>query len=646
MAILFAMLVFTSGVAGAASFTNDAAYAADQSWNMPMWGSPAAAPTSGNDYVYANKFTTGTDWIWGLGGRGIFAGDSLKVLSGHTLVFGGGGSLGGTLIMDGGTIQVRVATVGTTSVSGNMQIDSASDLFSIHGDLDIRAGISGSGQLNIFGYTATNNYAVTISGPDLGFSGTFKLKDAGADDVHTPIRFNASYGGANLTFKDLGKQLSRAPVYQLINDIEFLTVRMPSSVDINVLTNLPEGTYDGAALIAAGVSTNYFADLGGTLTVLPVPPNPVITMNPGIPINTHTNWNSALWGDPAEVPTNGFDYVLNKPSVWLSMLGGNGPFQGDAITMAAGTVFFQAGGGDLGAKMILAGGQWQNRSIGGTTSVVTGDIEITSDSQLLNISGNLKLDVGLSGSGAFMLGAFLDGTQNAVIAGSDEGYTGTFTLMNSGGDNVPFDVTFETSFNGAGLNYQGGNELRPVIYQLTNDIGFLTVKMPASTNVSVMVELADGTYDGAALAAAGVHSAFYHDLGGHILVGPPNFARWAGGWGVDIGSETDNHDGDWLDNLAEYGLGGDPTDPLDRGLVPTLGNDAGTLVYVHAQRTDDPSLSYYLETNADLITGGAWVNTGYSVLATNVTGGLFDFVTNSVPTAADETFVRLRIKQQ
>ena len=35
-----------------------------------------------------------------------------------------------------------------------------------------------------------------------------------------------------------------------------------------------------------------------------------------------------------------------------------------------------------------------------------------------------------------------------------------------------------------------------------------------------MVDLAPGTYDGAALAAAGVHSAYYNDLDGTIKVIP------------------------------------------------------------------------------------------------------------------------------
>jgi len=129
-----------------------------------------------------------------------------------------------------------------------------------------------------------------------------------------------------------------------------------------------------------------------------------------------------------------------------------------------------------------------------------------------------------------------------------------------------------------------------------------------------------------------------------VVVSAKSFTTWSDIWGVDIGSETNDYDGDLLDNLGEYGLGGDPTDSADRGLVPTFANEGGTMVYVYAQRTDDDNLSYHLETNDNLTLGGNWADSGYTELGTDVTGGLFDFVTNTIPTTADETFIRLRIQ--
>lgn len=68
------------------------------------------------------------------------------------------------------------------------------------------------------------------------------------------------------------------------------------------------------------------------------------------------------------------------------------------------------------------------------------------------------------------------------------------------------------------------------------------------------------------------------------------------------------------------------------------------LVYVHAQRTDDTNLIYYLETTEDLVEAPGWTNAGYAVVATNVTEGTFDFVTNSIPSTAAQNFIRLIIE--
>ena len=105
-----------------------------------------------------------------------------------------------------------------------------------------------------------------------------------------------------------------------------------------------------------------------------------------------------------------------------------------------------------------------------------------------------------------------------------------------------------------------------------------------------------------------------------------------------------DYDLDGWDNLYEYGLGGDPTNGFIDGKIPTIGEAGGILAYTYAQRTDDSSLSYYLELTDDLV-NGTWTNSGYSVVATNVTGGTFDYVTNQIPTLDSETFIKLIIER-
>jgi len=128
------------------------------------------------------------------------------------------------------------------------------------------------------------------------------------------------------------------------------------------------------------------------------------------------------------------------------------------------------------------------------------------------------------------------------------------------------------------------------------------------------------------------------------IITSPSYAAWTYDWEVDIGSETNDYDNDQLDNLAEYALGGDPTNDADTGMVPSMEYDSGTMTYVHVQRADDSDLFYYLETTDNLVSN-VWFNSGYTVMATNLTGETFNYVTNALSIAEDEAFFRLRVEK-
>ncbi len=129
----------------------------------------------------------------------------------------------------------------------------------------------------------------------------------------------------------------------------------------------------------------------------------------------------------------------------------------------------------------------------------------------------------------------------------------------------------------------------------------------------------------------------------------PGYAGWAGGWGVDIGAETNDYDADGLLNIYEYGLGGDPTDALDQGTAPIFGIEdvGGTnwFGYIYPQLSDTNSgLTYSLALNTDLVVGSWVTNAGYAVTGTNVTGDALDFVTNVTDTVDGKKFIRLIIE--
>jgi hypothetical protein len=116
---------------------------------------------------------------------------------------------------------------------------------------------------------------------------------------------------------------------------------------------------------------------------------------------------------------------------------------------------------------------------------------------------------------------------------------------------------------------------------------------------------------------------------------------------------TDDADGDLLSNLAEYGMGGDPSVGADPGNMPvsSMVTD-GSLSYfevVYYMRDDASGrgLSYSLETDTDLVAAPGWVATGYEIMGTNTATGIsgFDAVTNRIPTDAEQQqFIRLQVE--
>lgn len=123
-----------------------------------------------------------------------------------------------------------------------------------------------------------------------------------------------------------------------------------------------------------------------------------------------------------------------------------------------------------------------------------------------------------------------------------------------------------------------------------------------------------------------------------------SYSSWVIDFGVGAGDE--DADGDGLSNLAEYGLGGNPTNAVDTGISCVSSADAGASVftYVYPRRLDASDLEYSLEIAESLM--GAWTNIGYTVIGTNQPGGDFEYITNSVPMDADQKFIRLKISTQ
>jgi hypothetical protein len=114
-------------------------------------------------------------------------------------------------------------------------------------------------------------------------------------------------------------------------------------------------------------------------------------------------------------------------------------------------------------------------------------------------------------------------------------------------------------------------------------------------------------------------------------------------WSVDHSLTGEDDDFDGFSNLAEFALGGNPTNPADNGYEPTYGAAGSSFYYVYPRRRD-AGLLYWLETNTNLLSG-IWTNAGYTQLSgAGFWASGFDAVTNEVPTVPGQNFIRLRVE--
>ena len=176
------------------------------------------------------------------------------------------------------------------------------------------------------------------------------------------------------------------------------------------------------------------------------------------------------------------------------------------------------------------------------------------------------------------------------------------------------------------------------------DLGVLVGQVGSTTNVAMFgsrfdeVRLGTEWADVTLLPDPGLSGAYEAWIGSYPSAGAET-------------NRTDNPDGDSLNNLYEWGLGGDPTNSADIGHVPTYGivESGGTnwLEYVYAKFNNAGALglAYYLELNPDLISG-TWTNSNYSITGAGVLDGEFNAVTNVVPTDIEDVqFLRLIIQE-
>lgn len=143
------------------------------------------------------------------------------------------------------------------------------------------------------------------------------------------------------------------------------------------------------------------------------------------------------------------------------------------------------------------------------------------------------------------------------------------------------------------------------------------------------------------------HEEILEDLGVLCMAEAADGSFWFGGSGVPAWPPVTNapsgeDDGDGRDNFYEYALNGDPKSSGNVGMDPALIRTSTGFQYVHVQRSDDPGLTYRVESTTNLMTG-VWTNIAIVNAVTNHTGGSYDVVTNRVAMNDTNLFLRLRI---
>lgn len=199
------------------------------------------------------------------------------------------------------------------------------------------------------------------------------------------------------------------------------------------------------------------------------------------------------------------------------------------------------------------------------------------------------------------------------------------------------DSTGETSTDGTWTTVTGSYEI--------------VVGQDAGVNGGIQISTDNGGYT----SAGGI---FLDNIQISITPQEPDavgiYDAWATGFGLSgpDALSSANPDGDLLNNLYEYGLGGNPTNPADTGYTVQsfTADEGGTnwLYVVHPEMNNAlAGLTYSLQTDDDLVTAPSWSNATYEVLGTAIDGfgAGFNAVTNRISTdGKTQEFIKLLIE--
>ncbi len=227
-------------------------------WNTNSWGTPAAAPTSGNNYETPGTFFVRTP---NSATPAAFAGNSLQIDSGGTLYLKNGGETSGNaanvnLLLNGGDARfhggfgVNGAVVsGTLQVVANSVIDT-DQMPPNNGDIWVQSPISGSGNLTVNMGSTTNSLILT--GNNSAYTGNWTNASI-LGNIRVLSGTTNALGSGSVTLVNTGSWLVFNSTNNLAVNNSITGLGSLVQENTNTVTLNGSNTFTGSVLIRNGV---------------------------------------------------------------------------------------------------------------------------------------------------------------------------------------------------------------------------------------------------------------------------------------------------------------------------------------------------------------------------------------------------------
>ena len=406
-ALLAGIILFTTPAAFAEVIFQTINQGFGTNWNQASWGSPAAVPTAGNDYVTPNGFDVRTPDSQS---PSTFLGDQLQIESGGRFVLKNGGAGAGVatvnLVLNGGSITHNTVNANTVcAIAGTIQVPVSSAINSVAGantrDVWIQSALSGTGNLSV----SLVGRSLVLFGTNSGFSGNWTI-NSGLLEIST----NAvdALGSGTVTLANA----TNALVFNSPNDLVVTNAiggagfvrKLNSGAVVLTANNTFTGgvTNQAGLLVLAGSGTQNFTRVDSN-AVTRIANSAALPVGAGVRVNSFDTQTGRLelsnnvtlgTGLPIELGMRG-----NATPALRNVHGNN--IINDQVSVST--------GGTLPARIEVDAGTTLNL-VGGITSTATG-----------------TRSVGLQGDGNGTVTGYIDNGSATTVSVYKDG-SGTWTL--------------------------------------------------------------------------------------------------------------------------------------------------------------------------------------------------------------------------